>query len=1474
LEIGQRFSLKLALCVLKEDETMITLRIFVSSPGDVGEERALAQDVLKRLSGEFISQAKLEPIFWEHEPLRASAPFQEQIPSPGDTDIVICILWSRLGTRLPGHITRPDGSTYESGTEYEFEIALNGFGERGFPDLLVYRKTAPPPIPADDEERWQQFNNVRAFIRKWFQGTDGSFTAAFHTFEEPTQFAELLETHLRKLIEPRLPAVGGVPLIAPPLWQHGSPFRGLQAFDFEHSSIFCGRTQAISDVLNALRTQAADGRAFVLVLGMSGVGKSSVVRAGVLPKLNRPGVIEGIGVWRRAVVRPSDAVGDLCDGLAAALLRQESLPELAENDTTCHEFARLLRKSPEDAVPLIKIGLSQAALEIQRAEQLPQKPTARLALVVDQFEEAFLERFTTAERLSYVAAISALARSGHVWIIATLRSDFFPRCSELPELLALKEGAGQYDLRPPTPAEVGQMIRQPAQLGGLRFGLHPETAEPLDDVLRDAATRDPYALPLLEFTLEELYKNRTDEGVLTHDGYEKLGGIAGALANRADEVFNSLSPDAQAALPSVLSMLVGLGLGPQESIFRKRARLDAVMATPESKVLVERFVADRLFTTDRADDDMAVVSVAHEALLRHWPPITQWIDQNRIRLRTRARIAAAAAVWREQEGATSFLLPRGKSLNAAEALLAQNRADFTSREVAYIKASRTRARQRVFAQVILAALLLIAVGTGLWYWDTYYRTHSEYYSAFIMRWGTPEGLKRLTEEQISRRQATIKLIRQGRKGPVHELQIVDSRGRCPYQPFVLWSLEWLNPLADTTTEGIFRLPEMLVTCRVTFARDATGSVIDQRAYNRNGRMLFELHYPSPNTAHYKEGDFPLLRRESGLSHVQFLRFDSVPKVGLAQEIRFFDAKGQTQPANDGSFGQRFVLDDRGLPIEIIELGADGQPAINKWGLAKTKRTYDEWGNLARDANFGPDDQLILGPSGTAIEELTSDAYGNVTGATNLGLEGQLVTSKEGMAAVTRAYDDRGYVTEFAFFGPDRQPARGPLGFAKVTVVFDEKGRALETYFGADGKPKRFEAGFVKGSVVRDERGNVIEMTYLDENQRPVHISSGFTTSKYKYDGLGNQIEAAFFDENDQPVRSNVGYAKVKWAYDNRGNKIEEAYFRPDGQPALYEETYVSDKLKYNAQGKVIEIEYRDIAGQLVKCKAGYAKVKQEYDQQGNRIERAYLDEHDRPARHTEGNVRWTARYDERGNEIERNFFDEQGRLVRLKDGYAQIRSKYNQRGDLIEQTFFDENGRPALHKWGYAKLQQKYDELGRVIMVAYTGLDGAPVVHLKYGYAMVRLAYDSNGKLSQGSYFGANGRPGRGSYGYAKLKLVYDDLQREIARTYLDGNDNPVRTQVAVIEVEPNSKAQRLGLREGDIILAYDGDEVANLREFEDQETARGERQRELKILRNGNEFNIQVDPGRVLGLDYNDKVSLPSPQSGFPASKKPVNGP
>ena len=698
------------------------LRVFISSPGDVAEERVVVGQVLRRLQSEFEDRGAVEPVDWEHEPLLATASFQEQIPLPSQCDVVVSILWTRLGTRLPARIHRPDGSCYASGTEFEFEDAAAAFRRTAKPDLLVYRKTTDPQVSLGDErallERLGQKKALDEFFERWFRGKDGvTLEAAFHSFAHAAELAALAEIHLRKLLDRLLPAPARPEDGVQPIqWRGGSPFRGLEVFEPEHAAIFFGRRWEIVEVLGALRQQAAAGRAFVLILGMTGCGKSSLVRAGVLPMLVQPGVIEGIGLWRRAILRPSDARGDLFAGLAAALLREEALPELAAAGTQAGELTQALRQAPRAAVALLKTGLSQAAARTAADRGLAEPPKTRLVLVVDQLEELFtLEQATAEDRGAYVAAIDALARSGVAWVIATLRSDFYPRISELAGLVALKEGAGQYDLLPASSAEIGQMIRRPTAAAGLRFEVDLVTEERLDDVLRDEAARNPASLPLLEFTLEELYKMRNEEGVLTFAAYRHLGGVEGALARRAEQVFEGLPERVQAALPVVLRALVTLAPAGELTV-SKSPQQGALSSSPDVAALVDAFVRARLFVAKLADDGSATVELAHEALLGHWPRLSRWLEDDRESMRVGARVVEQAALWNQNGRSADYLLAAGKPLSEAAELLARRGAELGSAERRLIETSLARERSRrrrrrgVMASVLALAGLVFGFG--------------------------------------------------------------------------------------------------------------------------------------------------------------------------------------------------------------------------------------------------------------------------------------------------------------------------------------------------------------------------------------------------------------------------------------------------------------------------------------------------------------------------------------------------------------------------------------------------------------------------------------------------------------------------------------------------------------------------------------------------------------------------------------------
>ncbi len=715
---------------------MREINVFISSPGDVAEERIIASRVIERLGHRFAGRAQLRSCFWEHLPLRASEHFQPQIPKPSKFDVVVMMLWSRIGTRLPEELQRADGSRYDSGTEFEFEDAVAGLRAHGLPHLLVYRKTASLMVELTSNEDSlveisRQKKSVDRFIDRWFRSTDSTFKAAFHEFGTIAAFEEQLDHHLRTLFEEMLGSGTGPDgrFIAPAVeWhpqQQGSPFRGLKRFDYEHRAIYFGRTKAINEVLDMLRRQAAAGCPFVLVFGTSGVGKSSFLRAGVLPFLVEPGVMDGVGVWRYAIFEPSDSTGDLLDGLAAALLTDTALPGLAAllagREATDSEreakLAAMLRKSPDAVVPLVRSQLNALADECQRARPVEVPLDARLALLIDPLEEIFTRHGSTPEdREGFLLAINALARSKLVWALGSMRSDFYEKCAEHPALLDLKSGNGQYHLAPPTSAEIGRMIRLPAQLAGLQFEEHPEDG-PLDEVLRDAASGDPGALPVLQFTLDEIYQrgDAATTGRLTFATYHALGGLNGAVRTRAEETLAEVAKPLGMRLDTVFSAVFSALVGFKDETGQRSVRLysplDRLVADPDRKMLVDAFIGARLFMTDIDDEQRPVVTVSHETLLLHWPRLASWIEANHDFLRARNRVTAAATRWREEGRDTAFLLAEGKPLAEGRDLLEKHRAEIEPPEVEFLESSLAHADDRRRRERRRTRIVVTSVGT-------------------------------------------------------------------------------------------------------------------------------------------------------------------------------------------------------------------------------------------------------------------------------------------------------------------------------------------------------------------------------------------------------------------------------------------------------------------------------------------------------------------------------------------------------------------------------------------------------------------------------------------------------------------------------------------------------------------------------------------------------------------------------------------
>lgn len=714
-----------------------TIRIFFSSPGDVKMERETAKRIVDRLQGEIGDRMVLEPYFWEHEVMVATKDYQENIPEMDGFDIVVCVLWSRLGTPLhPNRHPRPGGGFFESGTEYEFFTAMQAHNLRGTPDIFVFRNNTEPRRPSRPKEAREavdrEVDRLDHFFEKYFQ-EEQYFTSAINVYSTLGEFEEKLSLALHSFLEGRLPRITAATVRTAKY--EGQPYLGLSAFDFKDAPVFFGRTAQVGEVVESFQTQELDalanegkGRRFVMIIGSSGSGKSSLARAGVLPMLIKPGVIEGAQVWRRVIFKPSDGT-DPFTAFAAALLATDALPELS-SAASAKEIADLFKSNSSGAEILLRQAFAQAAALAKTEEEhrirenirqfegagreedarvLSQKlanlqpPAVRLAVLADQLEELFTTGISDEVVSAFIDRLHSLSTNGRVFVLGTLRSDFYPRCLEHPKLVELMRDSGTYALPAPCPNDLAQMIRQPAAAAGLAFEENPSTGEKLDDLLRDSAIKDPAALPLLSYTLEQLYERRTEDGVMTLAAYKDLGGLEGAIGRRAESVFTSLSDEAKGAFDQVWRQLITLSENNQP--VRRRTGYDALTAAPGAPKLVDGLISARLLTVDQSSGGDRTVSVAHEALLRHWPRLVSWVDGNIDFLRARSRLAARLSEWLDHRSTDDFLIPAGPALGEAESILSKHAAALDPREVDYIRKSSALARRHEQARLRRASLI-------------------------------------------------------------------------------------------------------------------------------------------------------------------------------------------------------------------------------------------------------------------------------------------------------------------------------------------------------------------------------------------------------------------------------------------------------------------------------------------------------------------------------------------------------------------------------------------------------------------------------------------------------------------------------------------------------------------------------------------------------------------------------------------------
>ncbi|MCX5742299.1 MAG: protein kinase [Proteobacteria bacterium] len=464
-----------------------------------------------------------------------------------------------------------------------------------------------------------------------------------------------------------------------------SPYAGLSSFQEADAGKFYGRNREIAAMVTRIRD-----RPIMAVVGSSGVGKSSFVRAGLVPALKRSGE-----QWECLVIRPGRKPLEALASITAPMVATAA--NLADEMDEQKKLVETLRREPGHLGHLLR----------GRAR----RDNRRIMLFIDQFEELYTLVHDPEERAAFTACLSAVAddATSPLRVVLSIRADFLDRCAEDPQFLS-ELTQGLFFLGQPNRDGMRDAIIEPAQMAG--FKIDSLTVE---DMLNHLETT-PGALPLLQFAASKLWDQRDKaRKVLTRQSYEAMGGVAGALASHADRIVTELGPQKTALIRSILLRLVT----PERTraIIPLAELRDLSREVGEVQRLVDEMVNARLLVVQTLEGGKgSTVEIVHESLVLNWPMLRRWLDENQEDAGLIDQLRIAARAW-QAKGRDPGLLWRGETADEAKKFRKRHKGALSDVErafldevVSYEQASARRRRIAIIGGFIgLSAIVVVAM---------------------------------------------------------------------------------------------------------------------------------------------------------------------------------------------------------------------------------------------------------------------------------------------------------------------------------------------------------------------------------------------------------------------------------------------------------------------------------------------------------------------------------------------------------------------------------------------------------------------------------------------------------------------------------------------------------------------------------------------------------------------------------------------